>query len=332
MKLTELAKLAGVSPATASLALNDKPGINEQTKQHVIALAEAHNYKRLRKPKRKRYDKTIRIVFANTDDYIDQNFIKYPVIKSLLENINNQYEQLNCRVITSNLKLKNLINQLTQLEDSIKSDTLLIMGTGLDRQSVIEIRNQFANCVFIDCHYPNLKINSVSINNYLGGQLAAKHLIANKHYNIGYIKGDLNIQNFQQRFEGFTYQLHEHNLQLNPNYILSANNFSTADGVNNFKVTDRKQLPTAFFCENDYIAQNAIDFFTSQGLRIPQDISIIGFDGIAKYDDKFKHLTSIYFDPEVLTRGIIFNSALDNNGFQLVINPQILELDSVKKR
>ncbi len=147
-------------------------------------------------------------------------------------------------------------------------------------------------CVVINDPEKDVHVPFVSGANFLGGQLAAKHLYNNGHRKIAVITGPDWSGDSRLRVEGFCSFLKEAGLTLDPRFILCANyEEDTAGKVVETFLT--KKLPvTAFFCCNDNMAFGTIKKIRAMGLDCPKDISVVGFD-----DDK----RAEYFDPPLTT-------------------------------
>lgn len=332
VKLEEIARLANVSVATASLALNNKPGVSQKTKQKVLQIATEQNYDPLRKHQKK-YDKTIRLVIAVDSPEMDQQYRDYPFIANLIACLERELLMINYRLIINSIHPDKLITTIDQLEELLPTNNILLMATGLTAEDTKVISNYYHDIVFIDINFSKQPIRSISTNNYLGGYMAAKYLLQNNHRNISYVSGSVMIHNFKQRLEGFEFGLYEANQQVVNSYFkLSAEIMTIDESVTGFKLTNVKDMPTAFFCENDIIALTAINYFRSIGLRVPEDVSVIGFDGLSKLDGFEPNITSVSFNTDDII-GAILGTCVHNTGkFQLVINPTILERGTVKHR
>ncbi|HDL3969208.1 TPA: substrate-binding domain-containing protein, partial [Mannheimia haemolytica] len=122
-------------------------------------------------------------------------------------------------------------------------------------------------------------------NSISGGYLATKTLIEAGHSKIAIITGNLKKSLAKNRLEGYKKALAEANIPLNPNWVFESH-FDFAGGVNGMNaLLAQSEKPTAVFACSDTIALGAYQAIWQQGLRIPQDISIIGYDDIelAKY-------------------------------------------------
>lgn len=133
--------------------------------------------------------------------------------------------------------------------------------------------------VVLDSFFRGVKYDTVAINNYQGSYEGTKYLIDCGHTKIGYLCSSIWINNFEERKEGYLKALRDHGIEVNERFIFSLE--PTLDGAYNdmLKLLDTKpELPTAFFSDNDIIAFGAMKAIKERNIKIPEDISIVGFD------------------------------------------------------
>ncbi|HWD00360.1 MAG TPA: LacI family DNA-binding transcriptional regulator [Candidatus Sulfopaludibacter sp.] len=130
-------------------------------------------------------------------------------------------------------------------------------------------------------------VDRVTANHWRGGYDAAQHLIAMGHRHIAYVGASAAHARRLRRFEGFCDALHEHGLEVREEWVAgpssdSGPGFSTlADGyAATQRLLDLSRRPTALFARNDFTAMGAISAARDRGLRIPEDLAIVGFDNV----------------------------------------------------
>lgn len=120
---------------------------------------------------------------------------------------------------------------------------------------------------------------SVASDNFLGGRMAAEHLLSLGHAHIGALVGNAEIANIQDRMAGFTAALTQEGITLNPEYVLyGAQDLALGDRI--VELMHLKSPPTAIFATNDIVAIGAWRKLLEQGFNIPQDVSLLGFDNV----------------------------------------------------
>jgi DNA-binding LacI/PurR family transcriptional regulator len=133
--------------------------------------------------------------------------------------------------------------------------------------------------VVLDSYFELEQLDTVVINNVQSAITATKYLADCGHTRIGHLKSSVSINNFAEREAGFIRALSHAGLRYDEQYTIALS--PSIDGAYNDMLSalqSERALPTAFFADNDIIAFGAIKAMKERGIRIPQDISIIGFD------------------------------------------------------
>ena len=159
-------------------------------------------------------------------------------------------------------------------------DGLLVMCSEYTSHS-LDILSNAADIPMVVMDWgPNTDTDVIEDNSFTGGYIATKHLIDCGHKAIGLIAGELDKTTARTRYEGFVKAMNEANLPIHENWIMEGF-FEPEDGYECMnKILVQDSLPTAVFCCNDVMALGAISAITEKGLRVPDDISIIGYDNI----------------------------------------------------
>jgi DNA-binding LacI/PurR family transcriptional regulator len=155
----------------------------------------------------------------------------------------------------------------------------------------------------LDANYENLDVNFIVMNNVLGTHQAATHMHSLGHKEIGYVQSNSGMFNFDSRRHGFNTALKEHGIKLDPCNVFTAHP-TMLNAQEEFKeqwlkrTKENKPLPTALFCECDYLAISTIKSLAELGVSVPDDISIVGFDNINESMVITPELTTIHVEKE----------------------------------
>lgn len=122
-------------------------------------------------------------------------------------------------------------------------------------------------------------VHSVGADNRLGGRLAAAHLVGLGHRNVAVLAGDEGLANVRERLDGFAEALSQHGIELGGRHILCGPQ-TLELGYRIGELLEREPRPTALFCTNDIVAIGAWRSLVELGYRVPEAISLIGFDDI----------------------------------------------------
>ncbi|MGG5318965.1 LacI family DNA-binding transcriptional regulator [Enterococcus sp. AZ072] len=337
MKLEDVARLANVSKSAASLALNGKPGVSEETREFILKIAQQYNYVPMRKHTKVEEDKlSIRLVACTNKDVITEEYDQLPFFKELLSYIATEASRNHHVLTTNNLPKHHLLEKLTELESHDLSDGIILLGTNLTAAHIAPVNQRFENLVILDTQCNNLNCNTITMNNYQGVYAATRHLVEMGHERIGYIKGLPRINNFYDRRRGFkdALKFYDINPESLPKFYLPAMNLQLID--KNLEKFDAFIADlTAVFCEDDYIAISVLKTLNSLGYSVPEDLSIVGFDDIPECRVTTPELTTIHVPIKEIAMEAI---TMIENGLtaskvkkQILLNTELIQRNSVKK-
>jgi DNA-binding LacI/PurR family transcriptional regulator len=144
--------------------------------------------------------------------------------------------------------------------------------------------------VIVDYSVDNPRVGRVGVDNIAGSAMAVEHLVSLGHRKIGFINGHSRSQSAAERFTGYVSALCRHNIPFDPKLVFEGDwtEPSGRDGADYFA----GKGVSAVFCASDFMAMGAINCFQSKGIRVPEDISVAGFDNLP--------FTS-YFTPRITT-------------------------------
>lgn len=270
----ELAKELNLSAATVSMVLNNKPGISEATRTAVLEAARKHGLAG-RQSEGREPDTIHFIIYKKYGDIVTDT----PFFAQLTEGITGQCRQNNCLLQISYFYENEDVNEQMASIASVKSSGLLLLGTEMDPWGFSHFEGLDIPIVLLDCYSDELNVDSVLINNSQGAFLAASHLIEQGHRQIGYLKSKSRIANFSERSDGYYKALRRHGLSTEHPYVIELS--PTAEqGYLDMRAVLEKQPPlaSAYFADNDIIAAAALRALAEKGIRVPEDISVMGFD------------------------------------------------------
>lgn len=273
MSIKKISELSGFSPATVSNALNNKRGVSSETCEKILRIAREYGYITDDKVRR------IRVVTYRDSGEV---FSDSPFFSDLLEGIENESRKRGYETTIINLYRQRAEygKQLQELLNDASSGILLI-GTELTEENAKEFQQAVAPIILVDCWFPHLPFDAVLMDNEDSAMQAVEYLIDQGHRHIGYIKGSVRIQNFECRARGFYRAMEGHGMPIEEKFILPVQpSIHGAHAALIKLLAEGSAMPTAFFADNDMIALGAMQAFQAQGWKIPDDISIIGFDDI----------------------------------------------------
>lgn len=175
------------------------------------------------------------------------------------------------------------------------SSGLILLATEMYPEDLALFGGNGVPVVLLDSYFRNSNFDSVVIGNTDAAYKATSHLIENGHVDIGYLHSSIHINNFYYRRHGYLDALHEHGL--NTDERLQVCLEPTMEGsYRDMKAVlenSNVDMPTAFFADNDIIAFGAMRALKEKGIKIPNDISIVGFDDMPFCEITSPRLTTI---------------------------------------
>ncbi|MBB3114197.1 LacI family transcriptional regulator [Paenibacillus phyllosphaerae] len=286
MNMEDIAKLAGVSKSAVSLALNGKAGVGEDTRMRILAIAAEHGYSGKIKPAApEKNGRSIQFLVFTSSQLVHEDYYQQPFFKELIH-----YIEEGCRNYGYTLQFRTIsagdYEQGIQLVmDDDRCSGVILLGTNLDSAQIADIAAKLPHLVVLDTCFNELPVHFVEINNFMGGFQAGSYLLDQGHRRIGYIGSDERIHNFDERRRGFLASLASKDVHLSESCI-----FAVPPAILAAQAPLREQLhrfidsgestPTVFFCECDYIAIAAMKILHEFGYRVPDDVSVLGFDNI----------------------------------------------------
>jgi LacI family transcriptional regulator len=277
--IKEIAKLADVAQSTVSKALNDRPDVSPETKRKIIEIAKQYNFvpNAFGKGLKSRTTENIGVIFCRESQPLSGN----PFYSRVLEGIEAELAMNNYNLVLQ-LIPESQQEMLPKMVRQRQVDGLILAGIFQEQF----IKNILSNNIFVVLIDPKILTNNCSqvlIDNEYGAFTATQYLIQKGHRRIGFISGDLERLSFKQRFNGYKKALEYNNIAVDKALIQTGGLEKGYDHVKSLLMLDNR--PTAVFAANDINAIHGYKAIQEQNLKIPDDVSIIGFDDIdlAKY-------------------------------------------------
>ncbi|AGV11178.1 TPA: substrate-binding domain-containing protein [Haemophilus influenzae] len=271
--MKDIARLAQVSTSTVSHVINGSRFVSDEIREKVMRIVAELNYtpSAVARSLKVRETKTIGLLVTATNN---------PFFAEVMAGVEQycQQHQYNLIIATTGGDAKRLQQNLQTLMHK-QVDGLLLMCGDSRFQADIELTISLP-LVVMDWWFTELNADKILENSALGGYLATKALIDAGHRKIGIITGNLKKSVAQNRLQGYKNALSEAKIALNPHWIVESH-FDFEGGVLGIQsLLTQSSRPTAVFCCSDTIAVGAYQAIQQQGLRIPQDLSIMGYDDI----------------------------------------------------
>jgi len=291
----DVAKYAGVSQSTVSFVLNDRKDImiSEQTKQKVIEAARALNYSLLKGKRSGERSNLIGIMVPTVTNPF------YPMLTKQIEEcaVAQGFRTLLCNTYRKIENEKFYLNLLAE----IRVDGI-VYGFTPSFPEVTSAISEHVPTVIIGEKQDDCKIDTLALNSFMAGHLIAGHLLDLGHTNVAFVTSPLNGLSLsrQKRLQGVISAFKEHGLGKNP--VVKAETFEREidDGAYEielgYKLTrellDETDI-TAVIGVNDMVAFGAIHALQDSGMKVPDDVSVCGFDNTYISKMAFPKITTV---------------------------------------
>ena len=263
LRLSDIAKAAGVSTASVSNALNHKSGINREKAEQIRQLAVQMGYLPVGEDEKS----GIRLVIYKKHGKVVMDTAFFA---QLIEGVQDECQKLGCDLLINHARSGDDISHLTDMP-------ILLLATEMNSDDLRPWKNVEHPVLLLDSDFRYEPFSSVSIDNREAGYLAAQCLIRNGHTRIGFLDSSLPFNNMEDRFRGFEDALTEEGLTTFARVKLEP----TVEGAcrdMEYWLSTSPQLPTAFFAGNDIMAVGAMWALKQAGYKLSRDLSIVGMD------------------------------------------------------
>ncbi|TGY42312.1 LacI family transcriptional regulator [Clostridium sartagoforme] len=288
----EIAKIAGVSTTTVSKVINDYPDVSDKTRKKIKKILEKENFL----PNAQAQGLTTKKSWTLGVVYFEDLGIglSHPFFSKVIEAFKKQADKHGYSLLfgSKNDRLKNT-TFLEYFKYKCVDGIAIICTDPNDKETLKLIESDFP-IVVIDMLNDNT--STVTSDNEYGSKLAIEYLFRLGHKRIAHICGTSETDNLPSvtRMEAYKKYIKEFNLYRNDDYLVSGENFDFDSGYEAMnKLLKLKNPPTAVLASSDKMALGAIRAIENSGLKVPEDISVIGFDDIELAEYVTPRLTTI---------------------------------------
>lgn len=318
--MKDIARLAKVSTSTVSHVINKSRFVSDEIAERVNNAAKELNYAPsalARSLKIKRTHTIGMLVTTSTNPFFGE------VVKGVERRCYEKgYNLILCNTEGDSERMKSSIDTLLQK----RVDGLMLMCSTLEGEH-LDVFERYPELPVVVMDWGPMLFASDKIqdNSHQGGYMATKYLIDNGHTEIGCVTGPLHRNQASLRYEGYKKAMADANLELNAQWIIESN-FMCDGGFDSYqKLKSKGQLPSALFVCNDMMAMGVINAAYQDGLRIPSDLSIIGYDDIHLSKYMTPSLTTIHQPKHRLGKAAV--DTLINRLETPDAYPQVVELE-----
>ncbi|SET00379.1 transcriptional regulator, LacI family [Oceanobacillus limi] len=294
--IKDVAKKAGVSNSVVSRAFNNYPDINEKTRQRIFEIAKELNYTPniVAKNLSSKRQKTIGLIASGIFTQNTKDTVSFEVLKGVYTGVQENDYELSIFLIDS---MKQEQKSYAQFCRDRKIGGIILQGIRTDDRYFNELMDTNIPCVMVDVVSKNSSrlIGSVTSDNFGASKKVATYVLNHGHRDIAVIAGTKETYVNSERLKGIERAFGDFGLELREENILYAN-FSEERAYTLAKKYLEVKRPSAFICISDLMAYGVMKAIKDKGLRVPEDISVTGFDDLLLSDFTQPRLTTIKQD------------------------------------
>lgn len=345
----DVAREAGVSPATVSLVFRNKPGVGEQTRVRVREVAErlGFEYAGSTTPTKTR---TLQLImYKGHGKVVSQTPFFEDLTRGISEETYNQgYHRLAISYFYSH---EHPSEQLQSLR-STKCAGIILLATEMGGRDVPQFLRLGVPVVLLDSWFPSQRLDSVIIDNQRGAWDAVRYLAKRGHTDIAHASASAHIRNFFERQDGYRQAMWQvvgrdfddtyGTLEVGTD-VPSAKADTLAwldrlaagqEYVTSYGREGLDHIPTAIFCDNDLMAAGVMAALEERGYQVPRDVSVVGFDNMPLCESVSPSLTTMAVPAERMGAVAVQRLANvidggDGTVLRVSVLPEIVERESV---
>lgn len=304
-----VAKHAGVSIATVSRTLAGSRKVSPATRQRVMRAVEDLNFEPNPSARRLAYKKTETIALVFPD-------ISGPFYSTVIRGVEQESGRHNHNVLIYGTHGKEGSGRYLRTLSS-KVDGLIIMARSVDEDSLWSLERQGVPFVLLGHSNGQMQCSTIAVDNEAGAYKAAAHLLGHGHRRIGIITGPENSPDNKGRLQGYQKALLDAGISLQQNMVVPGNFEYEGGQIAIYKLLERNSPPMAVLAANDEMAMGAMDAAKRRGLRVPEDLAVIGFDDIQMSALTHPTLTTVRQPMQLLGEAavtLLFDQLQNSNG------------------
>ena len=280
----EVAKKAGVAISTVSRVLNDSPNVSEETKEKVQKAIDELNF-RPQVSARKLASKEPQILAVAVPSFTT------PFFNELLKGIKDEIRKMDLDIILYNTGSKDPEEAVINFFDRGTADALVLLS--IDVSETVHKHLQSTHIPIVLVNSAHESYNYYVLNDYKGGYMAGEHLVKQGYERMGMITTPVETRSSTERERGFKDALRNFKMPIDKDLFVTGDTtkhagFTEESGFEAiYKYKEMGKFPDALFCTNDTQALGALHALSKLGMKVPEDIAIMGYDNIklSKYLD-----------------------------------------------
>ena len=276
VKLADIAEKVGVSTVTVSKALSGQKGVSEEMREKIKQLADELGYRSPSENKRQTTEKQYNIGVIIQEVYLDKYDSFY---LTMYQELNKRAVARGCFTLLESMSRESVLsNVMPLLVQEKKVDGLIVVGDMT--QTYMEHLEAEAGIpvVCMDFYNDTINLDTVISNSFYGTYALTNYLFQMGHKKIAYVGTVGTTNSITDRYLGYAKSLLEHHIEVRKDYVIDDRDTKTGrmDLEKYYQLPE--DMPSAFVCNCDLAASYLIRKLRANGYRVPEDISVVGFD------------------------------------------------------
>ncbi len=329
--MSDIAAQLGISTVTVSKALSGQKGVSEEMRRRIMDIAEERGYQKLASAKDNESYKIGILIGARYLGNIDSFYSHMYQIFSAKAAKAGSFTMLE---VLSDEDEKNLV--YPKLIGDGNVDAVVIMGA-LDESYLNMLDDKLSTPTFyMDFTDRKHQKDSVISGSFYGAYILTNYLFDKGHKDIGYVGTVLATPSITDRYLGYSRALMEHGSEVKKEWVLNDRDIKTQEVDMEKNVRLPKKMPTAFVCNCDLTACMFIQYLKEKGYKVPQDISVVGYDDFVYSNSNEIGVTTYKVDMDEMVRRTLKRILHTLKGEKYrgglsIVEGQLVERESVKR-
>lgn len=297
VRLKDIAEALGTSVVTVSNALSGKKGVSDEVRQKIRDKAKELGYENDKYNPERRNSATIGVIVAARYIRVGISFY-WMMYQQIVYAAAGKSSFTMLEIVEESAERA---RELPRLSYDGSVSGLIIIGQ-MDMEYIRRIKNSLdIPLVLMDFNCQELECDSILSNNYMGMYKMTRYLVEHGHRKIGYAGQIQGNDNLCDRYFGYRKGLEEQGLSVNPQWLVTGERVVYRE----FDLSLLPSLPTAFVCCSDLVASFVYDELTRLGLRVPEDVSLVGYDNYLHNHPLARTITTYNVDMKAMSQTAI---------------------------
>jgi DNA-binding LacI/PurR family transcriptional regulator len=275
LKAKDFAKMLDVSTSTISLVINNRPGVSDARRKEIINRIKELDCRYLIKEQLQTMETIGFVIYKRKGNIVDEA----PFFSYFLESITATLRTMNFNMTVLYMSSNMSAEEQKQVLANSDCRGFIVFAVEMIYEDMQVFKDSKLPFVMLDNSFQFNDVDTVAVNNAFGIYKAISYLYQKGHRKIGYLRSAVQINSFTERFNTYQTMLERLGLKYRDDFVvtLDYSDMEACAGMRAY-LSNHIEYPTAFISDNDLLACGAIKGIKTSGLRVPEDISIIGFD------------------------------------------------------